>query len=123
MDSRASRVQSCGWSSFAGKARKRLLWGSLAACVALSGCVVGQAASFTVPPERAKECRDICNHLSMQMSAVVVISNMAGCVCEPVNRQSGTASASGPAAASAGAAIAVAQAIAAQQQQQQQMRR
>ncbi len=125
MDSRASRFQSCSWSFLAGWVRKSLLWGCLTACVALSGCVVGQAASFTVPPERANECRDICKQPSMQMSAVVVISNMAGCVCEPIRPQSGSASATGPAAASGGAAIAVAQAIAAQQaaQQQQQMRR
>ncbi len=122
MERRSFLFRSRNKSFRAGWLGKHLLWGWLAACVALSGCVVGRAASYSVPVERANECREICAQLSMQMSAVVVISNMAGCVCEPIKTQARAASAAGPAAVTGGAAIAVARMIAAQQQQQQMIR-
>ena len=63
----------------------RTPWILLALCLAGSGCVVGRATGslYEVPRERATECQDICTKLDLQMSAVVVILNTTGCVCEP----------------------------------------
>ena len=49
------------------------------------GCVVGRAAGAysEIPRERTTECQEICTKLDLQMSAVVVVLNTTGCVCEP----------------------------------------
>src|SRR5262245_37733157 len=63
----------------------RIKWILLAMWIAGSGCVVGRATSslYDVPRERATECQDICTKLDLQMSAVVIVMNTTGCVCEP----------------------------------------
>jgi len=112
----------------------RTPWIFLALCLAGSGCVVGRATGslYEVPRERATECQEICTKLDLQMSAVVVILNTTGCVCEPkgaraaapaaaVSSLGGTAPVAAPAARSSGsggAAVAAAQVIAARAVQQ-----
>ncbi len=112
----------------------RTPWILLALCLAGSGCVVGRATGslYEVPRERATECQEICTKLDLQMSAVVVILNTTGCVCEPKGARAAT-TATAPAAAgvsglagaapaarssSGGAAVAAAQVIAARAVQQ-----
>lgn len=110
----------------------RAPWILLALCLAGSGCVVGRATGslYEVPRERATECQEICTKLDLQMSAVVVILNTTGCVCEPKGARAAPAPAaaavssldgSAPAARSSGrggAAVAAAQVIAARAVQQ-----
>jgi len=111
----------------------RTPWILLALCLAGSGCVVGRATGslYEVPRERATECQEICTKLDLQMSAVVVILNTTGCVCEPKGARAATAPAAAgvssvagaaPAArassSSGGAAVAAAQVIAARAVQQ-----
>jgi hypothetical protein len=110
----------------------RTPWILLALCLAGSGCVVGRATGslYEVPRERATECQDICTKLDLQMSAVVIILNTTGCVCEPkgaraaappaagVSSLSGAAPAAASRPASGGAAVAAAQVIAARAVQQ-----
>jgi hypothetical protein len=78
----------------------------------LGGCMTAQATGLPVPRQRADECRANCASLDMELSAMVIIMNSAGCVCQP---RGAVTRLSGPAAAAAGGA-----AIAALQQQQQQ---
>ena len=93
----------------------------------IAGVVSGLLACQTARPvssgrtlrtETRAECVDHCGQLGMKMSAVVIIADMTGCVCEP---GPGQPAAEGPAAASSGAVAAMlaAQAAAAQRAQQQ----
>ena len=50
--------------------------------LSMSACVTAPAL-YPVPREYASQCVGICNELGMQMGAMVVIRNSAGCVCEP----------------------------------------
>ena len=108
----------------------RTPWIVLALCLAGSGCVVGRATGslYEVPRERATECQDICTKLDLQMSAVVVILNTTGCVCEPKGVRAAAPAAAGvssgaapTARSSGGAAVAAAQVIAARSVQQRRL--
>lgn len=70
----------------------------------LPACATRQATSRTLPRERASECATHCDTLGMRLSAVVIIMDSAGCVCEP----RGAASPAPAAAAVAGGAALVA---------------
>lgn len=70
------------------------------------------SAVYSLRKEAGAECASHCGDLGMNMSAVVIIADMTGCVCEPKGRSQ--ASAGGAAAASGGAVAAI---LAAQQQQ------
>ncbi len=76
----------------------------------LAGCVGTTrppvARFLTVPPDTAQECSNICQSIGLQLSAVVVVTNSAGCVCE-VQPRAGSAVPGGASAASAGALIVV----------------
>jgi hypothetical protein len=73
--------------------------------LSIAACVTAPPTRFEVPKERASECAHICTGLDMQLGAVVVIANAAGCVCEPVRHEGGaTAMRAG---ATAGAAMAI----------------
>jgi hypothetical protein len=76
----------------------------------LAGCVRTTrppvARLLTVPPDTAQECGNICQGIGLQLSAVVVVANSAGCVCE-VQPRASSAVPGGASAASAGAVIVV----------------
>ena len=57
---------------------------SLLALLAM-GCSAASPLSSSVelPRERTDECVQACTSLGLQMSAVVVIADKVGCVCEP----------------------------------------
>jgi hypothetical protein len=90
-----------------------------------ASCEVQRAASFSVSHERANECQRICYDLGMRLSAMVVMMNSAGCVCEPP-QQRAAAPTGGASAAAGGSTIAAtvaanaAAAAAVQTQQRQQ---
>ena len=73
-------------------------------CLVLAGCSTVQATSLPLPRERADECRAHCAGLDMELGAVVIMMNHAGCVCEPRGRVAPQAAVSAGAAAIAGAA-------------------
>ncbi|HLL22284.1 MAG TPA: hypothetical protein VK427_09140, partial [Kofleriaceae bacterium] len=75
-----------------------------AAWLAITGChpQTGPATTLAVPRERANECVAVCHQLGMRMTAMVVITSRAGCVCEP--EPAHEPSAPGAPAAAAGAA-------------------
>jgi hypothetical protein len=121
-----------------GKFSKNLHLGLLSLLVLAEGCAMSPpvqgAAGGELHPERAQECYANCQTLGMRLSAVVVMMNHAGCVCEPLSAPTasppGTTepSAAHPAGAlgggaATGAIMAAAAAAAAHQQvlMQQQM--
>jgi hypothetical protein len=86
----------------------------------LSSCEIQRAARVgAVTRERATECEQVCANLGMRMSAMVVMMNSAGCVCEPPAARA-SATAGGASAAAGGTTIAAAAAALQVQQQQQQ---
>jgi len=90
----------------------------LALACLMCSCVTARATRFDTPKERVAECEQICTDVGLRMSALVVIMNASGCVCERPGAPS--ASREGAAAATGGGAAIIAAAYAAQQQQQQQ---
>lgn len=83
-----------------------------------AGCVTQRATAFSVPKERATECVAHCAEIDMKLAAVVIISNSAGCVCEPREEQL-KASLAGAAAAAGGQMIEEEKARQQHQQQSQ----
>lgn len=83
------------------------------AALALFACETAKPVSYSLRKEAGADCVSYCGQLSMDMSAVVIIANMTGCVCQPRNAR---ADASGGASAASGGAVAAV--LAAQQQQQ-----
>jgi len=95
---------------------------ALAALVlALSACAVERAVTpgRALPKERATECDANCTALGMRLSAMVLIMNSAGCVCEPKANAAAPAP-SAPSAAVLGAATGVAAVTAHAEEQQTQ---
>ncbi len=86
---------------------------------AVSGCAINAAtgAGMYVSKELATSCVKDCETLGMKLSAVVIVANMGGCVCEPSAASPNVTSAGS--AVAGGAAIRVAQEAAAQEQQRQ----
>ncbi|HTO99002.1 MAG TPA: hypothetical protein VMK66_18255 [Myxococcales bacterium] len=83
-----------------------------------AGCVTARPlGSFTtLPPDTPKECTRLCQSMGLLLTAVVVVADSAGCVCEA---QPGTARPAGATAAASGGAVIAARAAAAAAQQQQ----
>jgi hypothetical protein len=78
-----------------------------------SACTTARPTQLSVPTDLGPECARHCSTLGMRLSAVVIIMNASGCVCEPKE------AAIRPAGASAAAGGAAIQTAAAAQQQQQ----
>ena len=78
-----------------------LLW-----CVLSTGCSTLQATTLPLPKERATECVRNCEDLGMKLTAMVVIRNSAGCVCEPKDAPPQTSQRRDAAATAVGAVLA-----------------
>ena len=48
-----------------------------------AGCATAPATTKSLPKERADECRRHCKTLDMELGAIVIVVNSAGCVCQP----------------------------------------
>jgi len=102
--------------------------GILLTAFSLCGCAVQSAATFKVKPILKQECVDHCTTLGMELGAVVLMMEHAGCVCCPKKSQKEIAEAGGAtlggnvtiAATQAAAAAAAAEQEKQRQQQQQQ---
>ncbi len=73
-------------------------------CLLCAGCTTARATWGSVSKERATECVSHCEALGMKLTAMVIISSSAGCVCEPKDAQT-RASLAGAAAAVGGEMI------------------
>jgi hypothetical protein len=71
--------------------------------LAVAGCATARPTQLALPHELASECSSNCTQLDMRMSAVVIIMNSAGCVCEP--KTTATPPTAGSATIAGGAAI------------------
>ena len=69
-----------------------------------AGCAVRPVSTFTtIPKDTPGYCGGVCENMGLKLSAVVVISDQVGCVCE----KSASDHASAAAAVAAGGFIAV----------------
>ncbi len=103
-------------------------WKTSLCCLAfassLMACAVQSAATKEVRPIIRQECENHCKTLDMELGAVVLMMEHAGCVCSPraqrpVASQSGGASLAGNVTIAAVEAAAAAAANQHRQQQQQ----
>ncbi len=118
-------------------ARKRipatLRWGVLLATLPFAACeaMVGVANNVSIPRNAASVCAGHCQSIGMRLSAVAIMANNIGCVCQDASQPNPTAGAAGRlgtpaagmstiAAQEAAAAMIQQQEIQRQQQQQQQ---
>lgn len=92
----------------------------LAIAMSLGGCAVQSAARYKVKPSLRQECVEHCSTLGMELGAVVLMMDHAGCVCSPKTAQKEIAEAGG-ATLGGNVTIAAVQAAAAAAQQQQLM--
>ena len=53
------------------------------ALLLFAGCATAPATTKSLPKKRADECRRHCKDLDMELGAVVIVINSAGCVCQP----------------------------------------
>lgn len=71
-----------------------------------SACTtVSPIRGVTLEKDTGDQCTHHCGDLGMRMSAVVIISNMTGCVCEP--REAKTGQQGGASAVTSGAVAAL----------------
>ena len=87
----------------------------------LSACETVRATTLATPKERVTECEQVCTNVGLKFSALVVIANSAGCVCEPKSAPTASTTKAGASAASGGAVIAAAAAVVHANQQNRQL--
>ena len=63
----------------------RLLRPIVLMVVPLAGCVapVGVSGSFSIPHDAGNVCAQQCRTIGMNLSAVAIMANNVGCVCQP----------------------------------------
>src|SRR5262249_434443 len=71
---------------------------SLTACMA----PVGTSGMVSVPPDAAQSCAQHCQTIGMRLTAVAIMANNVGCVCQSPAPAGSAAGSSSPAAPRAG---------------------
>jgi hypothetical protein len=86
--------------------------------LSLAGCKTAPpvSPSMNLPPDTAAVCSSHCNALGMDLGAVVIVRDSAGCVCQP---RKSPPSADGGSAAVMGGVVAVMDAEEADEQSRQ----
>jgi hypothetical protein len=74
----------------------------------VSACVTAPPTRFDVPKDTPAQCSQVCTAMGLKMSAVVIIMNASGCVCEPAGEGMSPSVRRGAAAVAGGAAVAAA---------------
>jgi hypothetical protein len=49
----------------------------------LAGCMAPVGSKLTVPPDAADTCASQCGSIGLRMTAVAIMANNVGCVCQP----------------------------------------
>jgi len=79
------------------------------------GCVARVGSDLSVPRDAANMCVEQCRSIGLGMSAVAIMANNVGCVCQPRGRAGGSTE-----AGSAGATAGMATIMLEEQEQQRQ---
>lgn len=78
-----------------------------------NGCVARVGSDLSVPPDAAGTCAAQCSSIGLQMTAVAIMANNVGCVCQPPARMG-----AGPQAGATGATAGMATIMLEQEEQQ-----
>lgn len=84
--------------------------------VTATGCMAQVGSNLTVPADAGQTCKDHCSSIGMTLSAVAIMANNVGCICEPVGKEN--AAVAREASSVAGGMTVVLMEEAARQQQQ-----
>ena len=108
--------------AYGGRMIRGILVALGATVVLCSGCQARVGSDVEVPEDAAQTCQGHCHSIGMELSAVAVMANNVGCICQfRGGAASGAVSdAEAKAAITAGMATIMLQAHAQQQQQQAQ---
>ncbi len=49
----------------------------------ISGCTAHVGSTLTVPGDAGQTCTNHCQSIGMHLSAVAIMANNVGCICEP----------------------------------------
>jgi hypothetical protein len=82
--------------------QKSFRWGAIVLVTSLAGCMAPVGSSLRVPNDATDTCRRLCVGIGLDMSAVAIMANNVGCVCQ--ERQARSASAGDREAVTAGMA-------------------
>lgn len=61
----------------------RLQWGILALALSGVACTASVGSEIAVPPDAAQMCAEQCEAIELRMTAVAIMANTVGCVCQP----------------------------------------
>ena len=67
-------------------------WGAMVFVTSVAGCTAPVGSSLRVPSDAADTCRRLCGGIGLELSAVAIMANNVGCVCEE-HRQTSRSSA------------------------------
>ncbi len=70
-----------------------------------TGCFARVGSDISVPPDAAGTCAAQCSSIGLQMTAVAIMANNVGCVCQPPSRMGGQSQAGGTGATAGMATI------------------
>ena len=62
--------------------RSRFAWAAILVAASLTGCMAPVGSSLRVPSDAAGTCRRLCGEIGLEMSAVAIMANNVGCVCQ-----------------------------------------
>lgn len=82
------------------------------------GCVAPVGSRVQVPEDAATTCSEQCSNIGLTMTAVAIMANNVGCVCQPRTSSTSTTSTSAHSAAAAGGMVTLMIQEQAQQQNQ-----
>lgn len=105
--------------------KRRLRVGLVLGALPLTACLAPVGVkSVSIPPNAAQTCSKHCQTIGMRLSAVAIMADNVGCVCQLAPEPKASSEAVGELSTPiAGMATIVMQQAAAQQQQQQQQQR
>jgi len=71
----------------------KVRWAAIVLATSIAGCMAPVGSSLRVPRDATDTCRRLCAEVGLEMSAVAIMANNVGCVCQE-HRQGSRAAAS-----------------------------
>src|SRR5262245_35955918 len=66
----------------------KLGWRAILLVACAAGCTAPVGSSLRVPSDAADTCRRLCAGIGLEMSAVAIMANNVGCVCQEQHQAS-----------------------------------
>jgi hypothetical protein len=62
--------------------KRRVRWEAALIFVGVTGCQAPGGSTLEVPSDAAETCRDLCHQIGLRLSAVAIMADNVGCVCQ-----------------------------------------